>query len=118
MEDLFIHRRNESNDSNVNWYKTHPLATSKCRRKGEERPVCIYFIIEGYRDHYVNRVMQWCRDPSPSYVKMQKERPFFMSFIIEGHGDHYVKRVMQWCRGWVRTGCVASSSIWYNSRKA
>jgi hypothetical protein len=27
----------------------------------KERPVCMYFIIEGHGDHYVKRVMQWCK---------------------------------------------------------
>ncbi|EFX80709.1 hypothetical protein DAPPUDRAFT_243427 [Daphnia pulex] len=66
-------------------------------------------LIEGHGDHYVQRVMQWCRGwvrtgrfsslssrPIPSNVILQKERPVCIS--IEGHGDHYVERVMQWCR--------------------
>jgi hypothetical protein len=27
----------------------------------KEKPVCISFIFEGHGNHYVKRVMQWCR---------------------------------------------------------
>jgi hypothetical protein len=85
------------------------------------------FTLQGHGDHYVKRVMQWCRGwvrtgcvtypfgihfdigvsrPSPSNVNLQNERPVCMSFTFEGHGDNYLKIVIQWCRGWVRTGSV------------
>ncbi|EFX79878.1 hypothetical protein DAPPUDRAFT_319206 [Daphnia pulex] len=102
MEDLFIHLRNESNDSNVNWYTTHP----QLRQPAEGKVPCplrskVTEIIT------LNVLCSGVEvGPSPSNVNLQNERPVCMSFTFEGHGDHYLKIVIQWCRGWVRTGSV------------
>ncbi|EFX83914.1 hypothetical protein DAPPUDRAFT_239025 [Daphnia pulex] len=105
MEYLFIHRRNESNDSNVNWYTVNPSPSNVKMQK--ERPVCMSLTLEGHGDHYVKRAMQ-CR-PIPQQRQNAEGKASLHVFLIEGHGDLYVKRVMQWCR--VNYGVVLMSGV-------
>ncbi|EFX86279.1 hypothetical protein DAPPUDRAFT_98195 [Daphnia pulex] len=80
-----------------------------------EKPICIFFPIEGRGDHNVKRAMPrgrgWVRTtrvaslscrPIPSHVNLKKERPVCIFFTLEGHGGHNVIRIMRRRRGWVR----------------
>ncbi|EFX85148.1 hypothetical protein DAPPUDRAFT_314314 [Daphnia pulex] len=72
MKDLFIHRRNESNDSNVKCCR--PIPSNVNLQK--ESPVCMPFTFEGHRDHYTHPQQR------------QPAEPVFLSLALEGHGDH------------------------------
>jgi hypothetical protein len=113
----------------------------------KERPVCIFFTLEGHGDHYVKRVMRrrrgWVRTTRVALLSSRYSiaarpsfdigccRPFPATstcrrkgkFAFSSHSKvteilHGDVKLVMWSRGWVRMGSVASLSSRYNSRKA
>ncbi|EFX86583.1 hypothetical protein DAPPUDRAFT_236443 [Daphnia pulex] len=66
MEDLSIHRRNELMTQMSIGIKPIPIPSIVNLQKERPVPVCMFIPLEGHGDkshldHYVKRVMQWCR---------------------------------------------------------
>ncbi|EFX61561.1 hypothetical protein DAPPUDRAFT_272774, partial [Daphnia pulex] len=88
MEDLLIHRRNESNDSNLKL-----IYPQQCQPAERKRPVSMAFRLEGCGDNYLKLAWGGVEvGPIPIQRHLQKERPVCIS--IEGHGDHYLIMVL------------------------